>query len=248
MTLTDSVFLTWTQQLFAQTDELGDNQFATGLKIWTAPVGPISEEMTLTLDCGATNIDHYGVSVVAYTGYDEVNPIGTKGTAFRNTAGSAGPVSFNLPVSPRGGSEVFAAAAANDTGSAGGITPGTGWTEVHDLGIIHNWGAFQTQVRGSSVSPGVGWNNINSSGSGHFGWALGALEIRAGAEAIHLNEMPSKLTIVINKSGGVWPGVPTTRSDIVIVWRGANPPPPTVNSRTLDQPGMLLGVDIGLFY
>jgi len=59
--------------------------------------------------------------------------------------------------------------------------------------------------------------------------------------------MPAHYTIVLTKAGGVWPGVPTTRSDIVIIWRGALPAPPTVTSRTLGQAGLLQGVDIGLF-
>lgn len=63
-----------------------------------------------------------------------------------------------------------------------------------------------------------------------------------------LDEMPAKTVITINKSiGGVWPGVPTTRSDIVMIWRGPSPAPPTVTYRILGMPGMLQGVDIGLF-
>ena len=61
-------------------------------------------------------------------------------------------------------------------------------------------------------------------------------------------DLPAKCVLVMNKSGGVWPGVPTDRADIVIIWRGATPAPATVSSRTLGQPGMLEDVDLGLFF
>ena len=47
-------------------------------------------------------------------------------------------------------------------------------------------------------------------------------------------------------AGGVWPGVPTTRTDIPIIWVGADPSPPVVASRTLNQPGFLDNVDLRL--
>jgi hypothetical protein len=51
-------------------------------------------------------------------------------------------------------------------------------------------------------------------------------------------------TIVVNKTGGTWPGPPTLRTDIVIVWKGADPSPPIVSARTLGVPGMLDNVDL----
>jgi hypothetical protein len=55
--------------------------------------------------------------------------------------------------------------------------------------------------------------------------------------------MISGSTITINKSGSTWPGVPTTRTDIVVIWAGADPSPPPVSFRTLGSPGLLDNVD-----
>jgi hypothetical protein len=57
--------------------------------------------------------------------------------------------------------------------------------------------------------------------------------------------LPPASPIFLRKSsGGVWPGVPTTRTDIPIVWVGADPSPATVQARTLGQAGFLDNVDL----
>jgi hypothetical protein len=52
--------------------------------------------------------------------------------------------------------------------------------------------------------------------------------------------MPPGTTITVIKSGGAWPVRPTSRTDIIVRWRGADPSPPIVMSGT---GGMLDGVD-----
>lgn len=51
------------------------------------------------------------------------------------------------------------------------------------------------------------------------------------------------MTITISKNGATWPGVPTARADVVIIWKGADPSPPVVANRTIGQPGLLNNVD-----
>lgn len=58
--------------------------------------------------------------------------------------------------------------------------------------------------------------------------------------------LPAGSTITLIKAGGVWPGAPTTRTDIIIQWKGPDPAPSIVSSRTLGSAGMLDGVDIRL--
>jgi hypothetical protein len=58
--------------------------------------------------------------------------------------------------------------------------------------------------------------------------------------------LPAGFTLTLTKSGGTWPGVPTTRADIVIFWKGPDPSPPNVSSRTLGQAGVLNNVDARL--
>lgn len=40
--------------------------------------------------------------------------------------------------------------------------------------------------------------------------------------------LPAGSYVKVDKSGGTWPARPTTRTDIVVVWRGADPAPSTV--------------------
>lgn len=58
--------------------------------------------------------------------------------------------------------------------------------------------------------------------------------------------LPAWTTLTLIYNGTAWPGVPTTRTDIVIQWKGPDPGPAIVSSRTLGVAGILNGVDIRL--
>jgi hypothetical protein len=53
--------------------------------------------------------------------------------------------------------------------------------------------------------------------------------------------LPAGSTLTVAKSGGVWPARPTSRTDIIVQWKGADPSPSIVSSGT---GGMLDNVDI----
>lgn len=55
-----------------------------------------------------------------------------------------------------------------------------------------------------------------------------------------IDALPAGTTITVSKSGSTWPARPTTRTDIVVAWKGADPSPPIVNSGTA---GMINNVD-----
>lgn len=61
---------------------------------------------------------------------------------------------------------------------------------------------------------------------------------------IDYSDLPALTTLVVRKNGSTWPGPPTLRSDIIIIWKGAEPSPPIVSVRTLGTPGMLDNVDL----
>jgi hypothetical protein len=56
--------------------------------------------------------------------------------------------------------------------------------------------------------------------------------------------LPAGTTITMTKAAGVWPGAPTTRADIVIIWKGPDPSPASAASRTLGVAEMLNNVDM----
>lgn len=53
--------------------------------------------------------------------------------------------------------------------------------------------------------------------------------------------LPAGTTLTVLKSGSSWPARPTSRADIVVQWKGADPSPAIVSSGT---GGMLDGVDV----
>jgi len=59
----------------------------------------------------------------------------------------------------------------------------------------------------------------------------------------NLNNLPAGSTITVQKSSGSWPSRPTSRGDIVVMWKGPNPSPSIVSSGTS---GMRDDVDVRL--
>lgn len=63
------------------------------------------------------------------------------------------------------------------------------------------------------------------------------------ASSVTIANLPAGSTLTVLKSGGVWPARPTSRSDIVVAWKGPDPTPAIVSSGT---GGMLDNVDYRL--
>lgn len=152
--------------------------FPTVTKIWTAPVA-VGASMTLTLSAGGRSAGVYSVSVVAYTGYDGVTPVGATATGNQSGgfAGPPTPLTLTLGAAPAVASEVFAGVGTNR--SVAGATPGAGWTEDCDTENT-DWGGLQTQTRNNSTSTSVDWADLRSGGGALFNYAAAAIEIRSG--------------------------------------------------------------------
>lgn len=75
-----------------------------------------------------------------------------------------------------------------------------------------------------------------TSGSGGL---LTGTDIRIATTSA-IDSLPAGTTLTVSKSGSTWPLRPTSRTDIVVAWKGADPSPPIVNSGTA---GMINNVD-----
>ena len=65
-----------------------------------------------------------------------------------------------------------------------------------------------------------------------------------GTVFIHVNAvdaLPANSVMMVHKSGGVWPARPTSRTDIKVIWTGADPSPSIVTPPSTG--GMYSGVD-----
>lgn len=75
---------------------------------------------------------------------------------------------------------------------------------------------------------------------------VGEISINAdsgGLSSVAIADLPAGTTLTVLKSGGVWPSRPTSRSDIIVQWKGADPDPSIVSSGT---GGMLDNIDTRL--
>jgi hypothetical protein len=161
--------LTYTQRAVEGTD----NSFSRGIGAWTAPV-TTGATIQLTIDCAARNVRRCMIHVESYSGHDTGTPIGVTGEDSDVTTGG-GAYSFSLSGTSTAGNEVIACVLADGWTD---VTPGTGWTELSDVGSSGNLG-MQTQINTSAVST-ASWVDVNGSATPLTGVAL---EIKAAAGA-----------------------------------------------------------------
>lgn len=166
--------LTWTQQLTAV---VSPTSFPTLIKIWTTPI-TTGASMTVTLSTGGLNRLGYAVSIVCYTGYDTSTPIGTTLTSIQNGGfGTApNPISLTLPQAPLATSEVFAAIGIDK--STANTTPGSTFTEIHDVTDTANDVSLESEVRTGSTSTTVDWVDLRPGGGNLFNYAAAIIEVR----------------------------------------------------------------------
>jgi hypothetical protein len=146
ISVSDTNSLTWTNRADAHSPNDLDRT-----SVWTAPVST-GASGTVTVTSGA-GTDGQGVGAVyQYTG-QAASPIG--GVA-SGAQGSTGALTIILNSTPATTSEVIGALGA-DGGGNSGITTGTGWNQIDQLGNGSS-SAIQTQYRDSSTSTSVLWN------------------------------------------------------------------------------------------
>jgi hypothetical protein len=113
------------------------------------------------------------------------------------------------------------------------FTPPVGDATSSTKGIVRLTG----DLGGTAASPTV----PGLSGKANSSHTHAASDIISGTVSYAL--MPASTTLTVVKSAGVWPARPTSRSDIVVQWKGPDPSPSIVSSGT---GGMLDNVDIRL--
>lgn len=80
-------------------------------------------------------------------------------------------------------------------------------------------------------------NQVLTYNSGTSKWINAA----APGGSVTVANLPAGTTLTVSKSGGTWPARPTSRTDIIVQWKGADPSPSIVSSGT---GGMMDNVDI----
>lgn len=81
------------------------------------------------------------------------------------------------------------------------------------------------------------WTIVSSGGGG----SSSATDLTSGT--LDYARLPAGTTLTVLKSGSTWPARPTSRTDLIVAWRGPDPSPPIVASGT---GGMLDNVDYRL--
>ena len=120
---------------------------------------------TLTMRA-SDNMNTYGLGVIAigFTGYDTSTPI--LGVVKNNALSIDGAASLTLSATPTVNDYVVGFVNSDtDTGSGKGVDPGSGFTEVAEVGGASDYIMTEAQVRTGSTSTNVPWADVRTSGA-----------------------------------------------------------------------------------
>lgn len=220
MNITDSAGLTWTPRLFLKNSSAANFYTPIG-KIWTAPVATgVSMTVTVTMGNGIST-DGFDLSIVEASHYDIGTPIGATANADIGTPTSAdGAQSVTLSGSPATTSQVLGFLLGGDNGdNTLSATPGSTFTEIHDLQCIHGLQLLEVERRTGSTSTTVDWQDVDDVVGATLYEAVGAaLEIRGAPAPTIIAENGSSSGTVTKPAGG------TTGDIYVIVMRAEDAP------------------------
>lgn len=133
-----------------------------------------------------------------------------------------------------------AAAEAAATGAAGGVPAGGSNGQV--LGKVGGMTQWVDQTGGGSVNAGDVDTIVGDLVGSGTGATVGSLDQRYRQPGIvPVVDLPAGATVVVRKTGSTWPARPTNRTDIVVIWVGADPDPAVITSGT---GGAMNNVDI----
>jgi hypothetical protein len=107
---------------------------------------------------------------------------------------------------------------------------------THTVADVSNYDTATRDKIDDTIIAGSGITKLYSGGTL-------TLSASGGITSVGYDDLPAGTTLTVLKSGGVWPARPTSRADVIVAWKGADPSPSIVSSGT---GGMLDDVDYRL--
>lgn len=175
-TLSDSINGSWSTTLRREVS-VSSPGWSYGESLWGRGI-TTGASMTVSGDCGASNIRGYRIEVWDFTDYDTSTPIGTTGVA--TDADGNGVGTITLGANPASTSQVIATVHVGIGSGAASVTQGSDFTELTDASIT-GWMCCQSQVRTSSTSTSVTWQDLQAGAGTPVGATMIAIEIRQAA-------------------------------------------------------------------
>jgi len=175
ITLTDSLSSTWTRRLYVGRGPT----YGQALAIFTTPI-TTGQSMTLTADCGANAIWSYAVQAFDFTGYDTGSAIGA--TITDNAAAADGAESLTLSGAPASSSFVLGFYSAYNGSGTPSSTPGSGWTEMYEVGAA-TYTYLHSEERTGSTSTAVSWTDVDVNSVSFSEPIAAGIEIKAASSA-----------------------------------------------------------------
>lgn len=148
------------------------------MRIWTAPVAT-GAAMSLTFDCGASNVLSSAWYVWDVTGYSVANPVGGSGSILTTADGPYSTASITLSPGPTPIDCTLAAAMIDgNTSGTYSSSQSTGFTKETDISDTTAACAAAGQRRVNSSTVEAGWDvDLDTGSMNLFSYAIGALVI-----------------------------------------------------------------------
>lgn len=121
-----------------------------------------------------------------------------------------------------------------------GYVDGIGTTEPVPDTVVRRDASAWTQIAGIYGMAELPPDYAGRTTAAPIGYVIDNIATRMASGVAGL---PAGTTLTVTKSGSTWPARPTSRADIVVAWKGADPSPAIVSSGT---GGMLDNVDYRL--
>lgn len=188
LTISDSIdgSTGWTSRAATSTSP----GWSYGLRVWTKAI-TTGTSMTVSIDCGTTDVYVYRVEVYDFTSYDTGTPV--QGAVVGSDADGDGAHALTLGATPATDSILMAHVARSYGSGPSAIDGNASWTELFDTDI-NSWLGCQTQTRTGTTSTSVDWDDLLVGGSSPFGASSVALEVRHGAAAPTITDQPDDVT------------------------------------------------------
>lgn len=130
------------------------------------------------------------------------------------------------------------------TASAIGVIPPFRCPSYNEKAVDWVSGDFRVPINAIDQIPEGGTTGqvLTKSSNNNYDaeWADPTASGGGGIVEVNYADLPAGTTLTVSKTGATWPVRPTSRPDIVVQWKGANPSPP------ISSTYMLNNVDIRL--
>lgn len=213
----------------------------------TSVAGKTGAVTLVPADVGLGNVNNTSdvnkpISTATQTALDAKQSTAGLAEAVQDIIGTAIVAGSNVTVTynDTAGTVTIASTGGGGTLDAEGVRDTIGTALVQSNGITVTVNDAGDTITIATTATATGLAVMTAATTAAARTAIGAVALgttsttaKAGDYTPPIADLPAKTSLVVSKSGGVWPSRPTSRTDLPVTWVGPTPDPAIVTSPTL---------------